>query len=378
MKFSCTQENLSRGLNIVSHITSKNVNLPILNNVLVKIRDKNIELSTTNLELAINCFIRGKVDAEGEFTIPSRLFADYVGLLPKENVSVEMADDNVLVKCANYETKIKGLPASEFPLIPQINKTKKYLCSLADFKRGLSQVIFSASPNESRPELSGVFIEFNRQEAKDKLIFAATDSYRLGEATLNLAKESSAENASAIVPVRTMAEVLRIISLFRDDVETPEQIEVAFSENQIIFTLAGIELISRLIEGQYPDYVQIVPDSFKTTAKLSREEFIKAIKTTSLFSKSGLFDVTIEVGPGNKIVIMSSDLQRGENKVELDGEVDGGENSVTLNFRYLLEGLNALGSDTVNMKLVDSANPALLTGAGKEKQYFYIVMPIKR
>jgi len=378
MKFSCTQENLSRGLNVVSHITSKNVNLPILNNVLIKIKDKNLEFSTTNLELAINCFIRGKVEQGGEFTIPSRLFADYVGLLPKETVDIEITDENLDIECANYNTKIKGMPASEFPLIPKINKIKKYNCAVDGLKRALGQVVFSASPNESRPELSGVYLEFNREGAAQKLTVAATDSYRLGESVLSLAQESSKENAVAIVPSRTITELLRIIALLKDGVESPENIEVAFSENQVVFTLAGIELVSRLIEGQYPDYAQIVPTNLKTKAQVSKDDLIKAIKATSLFSKTGLFDVTLELKPNNEIVVMSSDLQRGENKVRLGAKISGEENSVTLNYRYLLEGLNALGHDDINLSLVDSTNPCLLSAQGKEGEYFYIIMPIKK
>lgn len=377
MQFSCTQENLSRGLNIVSHITSKNINLPILNNVLIKIKDKNLALSTTNLELAINCFIRGRVEKEGEFTIPSRLFADYVGLLPREAVNVEALDENVTIKCANYETKIKGLPASEFPLIPQISKNKKFNCSVAEFRKALGQVVFAVSLNESRPELSGVYMEFNREGSGGQLFLAATDSYRLGEAKVGLGSDSDKDPATAIVPSRTMSELLRIIALFKDDVESPESIELAFSENQIIFTLGGVELISRLIEGQYPDYTQIVPTGFKTKAIVSKDELMKAIKTTSLFSKTGLFDVTLEIKP-DKIMVMSSDLQRGENKVDLKSKVDGEDNSVTLNYRYLLEGLNALGGEEITISMIDAANPSMLTSQGKEKEYFYIIMPIKR
>ncbi|MDD4995133.1 MAG: DNA polymerase III subunit beta [Patescibacteria group bacterium] len=378
MKLVCTQENLARGLNIVSHITSKNINLPILNNVLVKIEDKSVRLSTTNLEVAINCTLRGKIDEPGEFTLPSRLFSDYVNLLPAEAVEIETTDTNLGIKCGNYETKIKGLPASEFPLIPQVVKKKVYSCSASEFKRALSQVIFAVSPNESKPEFAGICMEINRENESGRLVLAATDTYRLGEASLALEKGSGAENASAIVPVRTMAEVLRILSAFKDDAEAPENLEIAFSESQIVFTLGNAELISRVIEGQYPDYRQIVPADFKVTAKLSRDELAKAIKTTSLFSKTGLFDVTLEFVPPRGIIIRSIDLQTGENKVELAGEVSGAENKITLNYRYLLEGLNALPGSEVSFSLVDAANPCLIRSIGNEKEYFYIVMPIKQ
>jgi len=379
MKLTCTQENLARGLNIVSHITTKNVNLPILNNVLLKVEDKSLKLSTTNLEMAINCTIRGKLEGTGEFTVPSKLFADYINLLPQEAVDIAVTDENLEVKCNNYQTKIKGLPASEFPLIPQITKAKTFNCRVDDFRRALSRVIFAVSPNESKPEFSGVYVEFNREGAAGKLILAATDTYRLGEATVGLANDSDKHNASAIIPSRTMAELVRILSAFKDDAESAENIEIAFSESQVIFTYNNVELISRVIEGQYPDYQQIVPTDFKTSAHLSREELIKAIKTTSLFSKTGLFDVTLELSPQkNEIIVKSTDLQTGENRVNLSANIEGDENNITLNYRYLLEGLNALGGDEVHFRLIDATNPCYLATKGKEKDYFYIIMPIKQ
>jgi len=379
MKLTCTQENLARGLNIVSHITTKNVNLPILNNVLLKIEDKGLKLSTTNLEIAINCLVRGKLEGEGEFTVPSKLFSDYVNLLPQEAVDVDLVDEDLNVKCGNYKTKIKGLPASEFPLIPQVTKNKKYICPIADFKRALAQVVFAVSPNESKPEFSGVFMEFNREAVDNTLILAATDTYRLGESRVKLSKDSDKDNASAIIPSRTMAEVLRILSTFKDEVDSPEDIEIAFSESQVVFTYGNVELISRVIEGQYPDYTQIVPQNFKTSAEISKEELAKAIKTTSLFSKTGLFDVLLELDPAKgKIIVRSTDLQTGENNVELDSKQEGDENSITLNYRYLLEGLNALSGTSVKLKLIDAANPCYISNAGDEQEYYYIIMPIKQ
>lgn len=379
MKLTCTQENLARGLNIVSHITTKNVNLPILNNVLLKVEDRGLKLSTTNLEVAINCLIRGKLEGSGEFTVPSKLFSDYVNLLPQEAVEVNVEGDDLNVQCGNYKTKIKGMPSSEFPLIPQVSKDKIFNCDVNDFKRGLSQVIFSVSPNESKPEFSGVYIEFNREGQENKLVMAATDTYRLGEAIINLSNDSDKGNASAIIPSRTMAEVLRILSSFKDEVDSPKGIEIAFSEAQVVFTYGSVELISRVIEGQYPDYRQIVPSDFKTGAKISREEIIKAIKTTSLFSKTGLFDVTLELdAAAGKLIVKSTDLQTGENQVDLKAEINGEQNSITLNYRYLLEGLNALAGDQVNLKLIDAVNPCLVSSVGKEKEYFYIIMPIKQ
>lgn len=379
MKFSCTQENLAQGLSVVSHIAGKNVNLPILANVLVKIDEKVVRLLTTNLEIAVSVEVRGKVDTPGEFSVPARLFADFVSLSSGERVDVEQKGDAFEVRGGSSRTKIKGMPASEFPLIPTVSREKAFRVPVADLRRAIGKVIFAASPNESRPEISGVLLRFEPQGPTGRLTVAATDSYRLAEAQISLHESPGAEARSVIVPARTLAEVLRIISSFKDDSELPATVEVVLSENQILFTYGPVEIVSRTIEGQYPDYKAVIPEAAKTTIALPREDLAKAVKTASLFSRSGLYDVHLASAEG-KLSVTSADSQIGENETSLSAAIQGGENKITLNYRYLSDGLGAIDGGGVVMKIIDSANPCVLIPQEDSPgmKYLYIVMPIKQ
>lgn len=384
MKISCTQENLNQGLFVTSHIASKSTVLPILNNILIQAGVNEIKLSATNLEMGITCLIRGKVESEGELTIPSRLLADYISTLPKERVDLTVSQENketidltLTIKCKNHSTKIKGQPAVDFPLIPQINKNEGYFLNYSDLKQAISQVIFAVSAAETRPEINGVLFDFE----KDKLILAATDSYRLAEKTLILDKKSKGKPQKVIVPTKTLQELLRILGSFKDPAALSQldEIGIYVSDNQILFVIGSIELISRLIEGQYPDYRQIIPNQSNTTASANTSELIGVTKTASLFARSGIYDVNLEFIPDKKeIIISSANSQLGENISNIGAEISGQANNIIMNYRYLLDGLQNINYDQVKLEIIDAASPCVLRPAQKEADYLYIIMPIKQ
>ncbi len=378
MKLSCTKENLHQGLGIVSHLTTKNSQLQILQNVLVKADNGIIRLTATNLEIAIHCIVRGKIDVNGETTIPSKLFFDYVSLLPNETIRLESTDEHLDIQCQTHKTKIHGMDASEFPLIPNITPIKTFLIPVKELQEAISQVLFAVASNESRPELTGVCVRFFPKNGEGLLICAATDSYRLSEKTVPTVSLIDQES-SIIVPSRTLGEILRILSVFKDDVDLPANCSLGLSDNQIVFSYGPVELVSRLIEGSYPDYYQIIPKQFHTEAVLDREDFVKAVKTASLFSRTGLFDVTLRFHPDQKeLFVESTDATRGENRTICPAEMSGVDNTVTVNFRYLLDGLQAMQSDKVVFRMIDASNPCLLTPQDATTAFRYIVMPIKQ
>jgi DNA polymerase III subunit beta len=377
MKLSCTRDNLHQALAITSHLTTKNVNLPILQNVLMKAEGGSIRFTATNLEIAINCSVRGKVDTSGEFTIPSKLFFDYVSLLPNETIQLEVIDEVLHVSCGPHKTKINGLDASEFPLVPKVDTSSVHQIPVDDFKRALARVLFSVASNESRPELTGVSMQFS-PGTEGRLTLAATDSYRLAECVIPVVSPVS-EEQKLIVPAKTLSEICRILSVFKDVVDCPTSVEMGVSDSQVVFTYGSVEIISRTIEGNYPDYKQIIPKSFQTETMLDRADFGKAVKTASLFSRTGLFDVTLELDPSDKqLRVKALDTNRGENTAVCGADISGQKNTVTVNYRYLLDGLNAMDTDEVFFQMIDPANPCLVTPKDKSMQYLYIVMPIKQ
>lgn len=376
MHFACTQENLLQGLSLVSHISGKNVNLPILGNVLLKTENGGLKLSTTNLEMAVSAMVRGRVEQPGEFTVPAKLIQDYVSLLPSGKVELVLGDEGLEVRADGSSTTVRGMPSSEFPLIPRLAKEGGYRLKADAFRAAIGQVAFAVSGSESRPELGGVACYFHGFEKKNTLTMAATDSYRLAEREIEFEPGSSSNETKCIVPAKAMQEIARILSAYKDDVGMPEAVEWSLTDSQMVVSYGNVELISRLIEGSFPDYRQIIPTAFKTTVTVTRTELAKAIRAASLFAKQGLYDVHFECSDG-ALKVSSSDSGTGAHSTTLKTETEGGGNKVTMNFRYVSDGLAALGVDKARLRLIDGMNPVELTPAEGEG-YRYIVMPIRQ
>ncbi len=374
MRIVSLQENLKRGLNIVGHGTSKNVNLPILNNILIRAQKGNIELVSTNLEIGITHQVRGKIESEGETTVDSKLISEYVNLLGGgETVKLEEKDNELKVECGSYKTKIKGEAASEFPLIPSISKDNPYICPTSNLRKALASVIFAVSTSENRLELTGVQFSFT----PEKLSLAATDSYRLAEKTVALKNGGANNEQKVIVPAKTIQELLRVLNNVEESgVEGASETQIYLSENQILFTVDSVELISRLINGHYPDYQQIIPAKSQTKVVVDKAELIRAVKAAALFSKTGINDITLVFVKGQVMVSAFSGAS-GESQAELEAEISGDDNEVTINYRYLLDGLNNLEGNQALIEILNNSAPCVLKPE-KDDSYIYIVMPIRQ
>ncbi|MBU1202607.1 DNA polymerase III subunit beta [Patescibacteria group bacterium] len=366
MKIVCTQENLNKGLSLVSNIANKSSNLPILNNVLLKAEKNDLTLITTDLEIGIKASIRGKIEKSGEFTVDAKLIHNFVSFLPRENIEINLDGDNLEIKSANQETSIKGMLAEDFPLIPEIEKHNMVEISIADLKKSLSQVLLAASLDVSRIEINAVNFNFQKNE----LTLAATDSYRLAEKKIPV---ENGENKNLIIPLKTLQELARILNDQQD-----KKLKIFFNENQIMFELDGVELISRVIDGKYPDYSQIIPAEFKTEAKCNISKLVPAIKSVALFCKQGINDIRLSFdAKSQKIIIATASSNTGTSIANVSAEIKGEENDIVFNYRYLLDGLNQLGTSEVNMKINNNSSPGLLQPVGNDK-YIYLVMPIRQ
>ncbi|MDD5528356.1 MAG: DNA polymerase III subunit beta [Patescibacteria group bacterium] len=380
MNLSILKENFKQGLFVVSHLAGKNANLPILNNILVEVKKEGVRLVTTNLEIGITHFIRGKVEKEGNFTVDAKIFADYINLLPNKKIDLIKEDGVLKVECENFKTKIKTEASEDFPLIPQIEKKNKKTVRAGDFKNALAKVVFASANSETRLELSGVLFTIS----KNKLVLAATDSYRLAEKELEITEEAGeikdkiVEEQKVIVPSRTIQEILRIMAGLEQAEGAEKELDFYINDNQILFVIGNTELISRLIEGQYPDYRQIIPAAGKTTATLNRSELIRAIKASALFSKSGINDINLDFPEGkNQVIVSSASGASGENIVKIEAETKGIDNGIIINYQYLLDGLNNIDEETIRLEVIDGNTPCLIKPSS-EKGYLYIIMPIKQ
>lgn len=369
MKIICLQENLKNGLNTTERIIGKNLTLPILNNLLLKTDKGKLKISSTNLEIGINYWASGKIEKDGEITIPAKVLSSIISQLPNKKIELESKDRIIYLKCENYKAKIKGQDAREFPIIPKIQPQAEIEINKAALKSGLAQVAGMAANSEARPEISGILFSFE----KNKLKLAATDSFRLAEKSIFLKTDFT---GSMIVPQRTAQELIRILSDQADNNKKEESVKIIMGVNQVMFDLGCIQLVSRLIDGQYPDYQQIIPTSFQTKIIINRDELAKTIKIASLFS-SKISDVQLKVFPQKGIVeVFSQNADIGENRAEIRAEGEGKEAQVSFNWRYLLDGLSNISSDKVLCGLNNETAAAILKPVGGE-DYVYVVMPIR-
>jgi len=378
MKITSLQENLKNGLSLVGHIAGKNQNLPILNNVLIKTENGVIKLSATDLEIGVVTNVRGKVEEEGSYTVEAKIISDYVSLLPNQKTELTLKENKIEVLCGNYHTIMKGQSAEEFPLIPQIERHIFHKVKAEDFKKALSQVVFAVSSSETRIELSGILFTIKKNE----LVLTATDSYRLAEKKLKI--ESNVESEAdhkIIVPAKTLQELGRILASIKNEGVDEKNNELMFyyTDNQILFVIGETELVSRLIEGQFPDYQQIIPQGIETKIAVQKSELIRAVKAAAIFSKSGVNDVNLDFPENqNKVVVSSSSGLSGENISNVEAEVSGRDNGMVVNYRYLLEGLNSLNGDNVKIHVVNGNAPCIMRAASGDDEYLYLIMPIKQ
>ncbi len=371
MKFTCTQENLKQALQHASGAAGKNIHLPILNNILVQVSEGSVVMTTTNLEMAVQAKLRAKVETTGTFTVPAKTISDYIQLISGDQITVELQDNELVVSSGKSKTKIKGNPADEFPVIPSVEQGVEFVLDTKEFKTGLAKVLFACSRSEVRPELSGVYFQFN--STVGTLTMAATDSYRLAEIAIPIAQTTESEPKNVIIPHRTLFEVARVMSADAD-----KQVTVKVDESQVVFVVGDVVLTSRLIEGKYPDYRQIIPQESKTKAVFLTDALVKEVKAASLFASQGINAVSIDCNVGEGTIgISSTSTQLGEHTSSLAADMTGDEASTLLNFRYVLDGLNAIGVEETEIQLNEATTPVLLRPKGGA-DYNYIVMPIRQ
>jgi DNA polymerase-3 subunit beta len=362
MKLQVTQENLNRALGSVARVANSRGTLPILSNVLIKTSNNRLSLSATNLDIAITHYIGAKVNEEGSITVPARLMQDFVGSLPEGIIELKLDETKLHVTTDQYKSVVNGIVADDFPVMPAISEGKTWTVSGSLLKKGLQQVVFAASNDETRPVLTGVLL----QSLNGKLYMASTDSYRLAEKQLGANKEE----VQLLIPASAMQDLLRVLG------DGEEEVHVTHDEQQVLFQVGDVELVTRLVEGKYPDYRKLIPGSFATQAILKRADFTNVTKVSSLFARESAGSVTIDIDEETQqLSIRSVASQLGENTATATAKVTG-SGSITLNSRYLLDGLNALGGEEVSFGFNGKLEATLLHDP-VSSDYQHIIMPLK-
>lgn len=361
MKIICLQENLQRGLEFCERIIGRNLTLPILNNVLIKKENGMLKLTTTNLEITINSFIVGKIEGEDGIIIPIKIISNIIKNLPNGKITLEIKNKILSIKTEKFKSIIKGVGEGDFPIIPKIKENFIFKIPSLYLFEGLNKVINSVSFNESRPEITGVLFKIT----KDKIYLAATDSFRLTEVKIPILSE---KEFSFILPLKTTQEVIKMSSIDNKD------IELILGNNQILFKTPHTHLISRLIDGHYPDYEQIIPQKFETELVFNKNEFLNAVRVVS-FMSGQIKDVKLEIGSAD-IKISATDPDLGENVCAVESDHQGKETIISFNHQYIRDGVGMFDSDKIVMKLNGDAGPSLFQSKDKSG-HLYLIMPIK-
>lgn len=364
MKLSCIQENLYKGLQATGRIARPGGTLPVLSNVLIKTEKGRLKLSATDLEIGISSYVGAKVEKEGAITVPARILIDCISMISDKKINLEIEKETLLIKSEKYSTKIKGISASEFPLIPEVKEKKIASFASAIIKEAVAQVLVAPALDETKPVLSGVCLKIEGKKVK----FVATDSFRLVEKIINLGEET--EKKEAIVPARTLSEVSRILTLVE-----PSSVSMRLAENQIMFAIDGIEIVSRLIEGSFPEYESIIPKDAETTSVLDAAEFQNALKLANLFARETGGTVKLKIEK-DKLIVSSSASLVGENTSIIPASNEGPAVEISFNARFLLDILGVISSPTISLAVTGKFNPALIKVPSRA-DFLYLIMPLK-
>lgn len=365
MELSVTQENLARALTAVGRVATSKAGLPVLSNILLRTEGNRLLVAATNLEIAATYYIGAKVVKQGSITLPARLVSEFVSSLPKGTVDLQVKTTRMTITSGNYTSVVNGMDAEEFPELPAIDEKQAVTYSVAtpDLKQALNQTIITSSSDSTRPVLTGVYWH----SVDGALYLAATDGYRLAERKLMDTKSEIA----AIVPTSSLQEVLRTLT------DAIDEVEVLFDDTQVRFRIGEAEITSRLIDGNYPDYRQLIPKESETVVDINTSDFARTVKIASLFARESGGSVTLNADKDKQeLSIHSIASELGENTSTASANVSE-SGQITLNSRYVADALNVLDGDMITFRFSGKLSPCVLSAKQKDMNYIHIIMPLK-
>jgi len=364
MKAICLKNHLKEAFNICEKITGKNLNLPILNNVLISSNDnRTLKFIATNLELGIEIEIPAKIEKKGSMAIPANIVNNFLANFPgEENIILESQNENLLISTANSSSLIKGQSPEDFPVLPKIKENKIYKIDIKDFLIGLKSVWYASSVSNIKPEISSVYVYSGKNTP---LTFVATDSFRLAEKKQKITFE---DFQPVLLPFKTVAEILRIFE------DKDGELKIITDKNQINLETKNIKFISRLVEGVFPDYQQILPKKFITDVVLEKNIFINALKTASIFSGK-LNEINFLTERGDQFVLKTSSAEVGEHLNRIPAKITGEEIKMTFNYKYIFDCLSSISSSKIVLRFSGEGKPLLITGID-DTSFQYLVMPM--
>ncbi len=373
MKVTCLQENLSKGLGIVTRAVSPRNVLPVLGNVLLATEDGRLKLAATNLEIGITYWLGAKVEEEGSITVPARTITDFVNTLPNEKIRMVLDSrrQSLNLHCEAFTSDIKGVDAQEFPLLPGANLGDGIALNVADLREMITQTTIAAATDDTRPVLTGVLVRLEG----DRLTLAAADGFRLSMRESKLSA-SVRDSVSVIIPARALSELARLVG---DQDETVWMV-LPSGRGQAVFRLKEAELSSSLIDGTFPDFQPIIPRSYNTHAVLSTAQFLKACKAADIFARQASHSARITITPGGgsepgKLQVNATAAETGAGETVVDATVEGAAIEIAFNVKYLVDVLTVVNTPNVSLETTGPASPGVIRPVGRE-DFTHVIMPM--
>jgi DNA polymerase III subunit beta len=366
MKIECLKEKLSVALLYAERITGKNLTLPVLSCILIEAKDNSLTIRSTNLDLGIEIHIPVKVEKEGSVAVPGQTISQFINNLQGDkNIKLEVVDGNLAISSAMGSTTIKSMSSEDFPTIPVVPEEKSFEIESEDFVRGLKSVWYSSSVSGIKPELSSILIA----SEEDGLVFAATDSFRLAEKRIKTKKQN--DFGQILIPFKNIPEIIRVLEGMKD-ITT-----VHLSKNQISFSADGIYLVSRVIDGVFPDYKQIIPKESKTEAIVLKQDLLHGLKLATIFSDK-FNQISVSVRPEQKVFeLKTRSSEVGENVSRLIATISGEDVDINFNYKYIVDCFQSIDVDTICLQFNGVNRPVVIKGVS-DKSFMYLVMPMNR
>ena len=373
MKVTCLQENLSKGLGIVTRAVSPRNVLPVLGNVLLATEDGRLKLAATNLEIGITYWLGAKVEEEGSITVPARTITDFVNTLPNEKIRMVLDSrrQSLNLHCEAFTSDIKGVDAQEFPLLPGANLGDGIALNVADLREMITQTTIAAATDDTRPVLTGVLVRLEG----DRLTLAAADGFRLSMREAKLSA-SVRDAVSVIIPARALTELARLVG---DQDETVWMV-LPSGRGQAVFRLKEAELSSSLIDGTFPDFQPIIPRSYNTHAVLSTAQFLKACKAADIFARQASHSARLTITPGSgsepgKLQVNATAAETGQGETVIDASVEGAAIEIAFNVKYMVDVLTVINTPNVSLETTGPASPGVIRPVGRE-DFTHVIMPM--
>jgi len=373
MQVTCLRENLSRGLANVSRAVASRATLPVTQNVLLEGDNGQLKLTATNTEISISTWIGAQIEGEGSITVPARMLTDFVNSLPGETVTIDFQPESAGVKVSSgkFNGDISGIPAEEFPPIPEVSGGVSVAIPADTFKGALERVVFAAATDDSRPVLTGVKIELKEKS----FIVAAADGFRLAVETGELTEAIDGE-IGIIVPAKTLAEVERLLG----DGSSTISLSTDSNDRSAKFRLDSSEIVTSLVQGTFPDYEKLIPTSWSTRASIDLSQMSQATRAASIFARDGSGIIRIMINPGEadaagavKVIARAEEVGANENEVE--ASVEGDETKIAFNSKFLSDVLNVIEGDDVKLETTTPSSPGVFRSP-KHENYTHVVMPM--